>query len=277
MRMKNNYHTHLKYCNHATGVTEDYVTEAIKLGFNEIAITDHAPIPVAFMTKEEYKHNWCSDTMPLEFIDKYIKEIKTSKELHKNEIKVLSGFETEYIPGKEAYYKLLRDKTDFLNLGVHYFLNNKGHILNTYGDVNYRNVHEYKDTCIKAMQTGLFNTLVHPDLFFYGYKDKNGNRVFDEECIKISKEIIEAAIKYNIYLEVNCNALKKEEEVSDVSNWKYPIKEFWMIAKEYKDLKIIVGCDSHAPERLSGFHVDAIYNFIDQIGLNILEKMEINH
>ena len=164
-------------------------------------------------------------------------------------------------------------KTDFLNLGVHYFLNKKGHVLNTYGDVNYRNVSEYKDTCIKGMETGLFNTLVHPDLFFYGYKDKNGNRVFDDECIKVSKEIIEAAIKYNIYLEVNCNALKKEEEALDVSNWKYPIKEFWLIAKEYKDLKIIVGCDSHAPERLSGFHVDAIYNFIDQIGLNILEKM----
>ena len=256
--MKNNYHTHLKYCNHATGVTEDYVKEAIKLGFNELAITDHAPIPVAFMTKEEYKHNWCSDTMPLEFIDKYIKEIKDSKELHKNEIKVLSGFETEYLPGKEAYYKMLRDKTDFLNLGVHYFKNKKGHVLNTYGDINYKNVSEYKDTCIEAMKTGLFNTLVHPDLFFYGYKDKNGNHFFDEECIKVSKEIIESAIKY-------------------ISSWKYPIKDFWIIAKEYKDLKIIVGCDAHAPERLSGFHVDAIYKLIDEIGLNVLEKMEINH
>ena len=277
MKMKNNYHTHLKYCNHATGVTEDYVLEAIKLGFDEIGITDHAPIPYDFMSKEEYKYNFCNENMKLEFVPKYLKEIKESKELHKNEIKVLSGFETEYIQGKEAFYKFLRDQVDYLNLGVHYFLNKKGHIISSYDGISYKNIDEYKEACIQGMETGLFNTLVHPDLFFFLYKDKNGNRTFDEKCIEVSKQIIESAIKNNVYLEVNCNALKKPEQVEDVSNWKYPIKDFWLIAREYKDLKIIVGADSHAPERLSGFHVDAIYKFVEDLGLNILEKMEINH
>jgi len=277
MRMKNNYHTHLKYCNHATGVTEDYVCEAIKLGFNEIAITDHAPIPVDFMTKKEYKDNYCTENMKLEFVPKYLKEIKESKELHKNEIKVLSGFETEFVYDREAFYRFLREQVDFLNLGVHFFKNKKGHIIDCYNYLSYKNLEEYKDTCIKAMETGIFNTLVHPDMFFYGYKNKDGENIFDDLCIKVSREIIEAAIKNNVYLEINCNNIKKEDVAKDMNLWKYPRKEFWLIAKEYKDLKIIVGCDAHAPERLSGFHVDAIYKFIDELGLNVLEKMEINH
>ncbi|MBQ9899526.1 MAG: PHP domain-containing protein [Acholeplasmatales bacterium] len=277
MRMKNNYHTHLKYCGHATGVTEDYVKEAIRLGFDELAITDHGPIPVDFMNKQEYKDNYCYENMKLEFVPKYLNEVKESKELHKNEIKILSGFETEFIYDRLPFYKFLREQVDFINLGVHFFKNKKGHIIDCYNNLSYRNIDEYKDTCIKAMETGLFNTLVHPDMFFCSYKDKNGENKFDENCERISKEIIEAAIKNNVYLEVNCNNIKTEEMAANPNSWRYPRKEFWMIAKEYKDLKIIVGCDAHAPERLLGFHVDAIYKFIDDLGLNVLDKMEINH
>ncbi len=41
--MKNNYHTHMYLCRHATGTIEDYVKEAIRLNFDAIGFTDHAP------------------------------------------------------------------------------------------------------------------------------------------------------------------------------------------------------------------------------------------
>ena len=65
--------------------------------------------------------------------------------------------------------------------------------------------------------------------------------------------------------------------IDDLKSWKYPSVDFWNIAKEYKDLKIIIGIDAHKPERLSGFHVDAIIKFSKDLGLNVLDKMEINH
>ncbi len=34
--LKANYHTHLKYCNHAIGSTEDYVKVALENGMTEI-------------------------------------------------------------------------------------------------------------------------------------------------------------------------------------------------------------------------------------------------
>ncbi|MCK7488353.1 MAG: PHP domain-containing protein [Bacillus subtilis] len=44
--VKNNYHTHMYLCKHATGHVKDYVKEAIKLGFHSLGMSDHAPFAV---------------------------------------------------------------------------------------------------------------------------------------------------------------------------------------------------------------------------------------
>ena len=73
--LKNNYHTHMKYCNHATGDTVDYVNKAIQLGFSELGMSDHAPIPLNHgMTKKEWEENYCYENMTLDIFDKYLSE-----------------------------------------------------------------------------------------------------------------------------------------------------------------------------------------------------------
>ena len=52
--LKANYHTHTKLCNHAVGMPEDYIKKAIELGFDELGMSDHAPVPREFMSEEEY-------------------------------------------------------------------------------------------------------------------------------------------------------------------------------------------------------------------------------
>ena len=52
--LKANYHTHTYLCGHATGDVDDYVNEAIRLGFSELGMSDHAHTPEYFMTKDEY-------------------------------------------------------------------------------------------------------------------------------------------------------------------------------------------------------------------------------
>lgn len=275
--LKNNYHTHMRFCNHATGDVIDYIEEAIKIGMTEIGMTDHAPILESFMPKKDYDRNKCFENMKLSMIDTYLSQIEDSRKKYGNKINILSGFETEFLPDQLEFYKELRTKVDYMNIGIHFYNDIDGKIIDSYGDINYNNVIQYANIAIKAMETGLFNTLVHPDLFMYAYKNVDGKREFDDNAIKASKMIIEAAIKNNVYLEINCNALKKIEDVSDLKSWKYPSVDFWNIAKEYKDLKIIIGIDAHKPERLSGFHVDAIIKFSKDLGLNVLDKMEINH
>ena len=41
--MQANYHTHTRWCKHATGEIEDYIEAAIGAGLKELAITGHVP------------------------------------------------------------------------------------------------------------------------------------------------------------------------------------------------------------------------------------------
>ena len=86
--------------------------------------------------------------------------------------------------------------------------------------------------------------------------------------------ILDAAVKNNIYVEVNCNAVSWAD-INDDSTWPYPNKDFWKLAKEYKNLKILVGADAHKPERLGTPNIARIYEFVDELGLKIEDKMEI--
>ncbi|UKI50590.1 MAG: PHP domain-containing protein [Clostridium sp.] len=65
-----NYHTHTKLCNHAEGMPSDYVEEAIRLGFKEIGMSDHNPIPVSFLGKDLYMDNWCHRNMSYDVFKK---------------------------------------------------------------------------------------------------------------------------------------------------------------------------------------------------------------
>lgn len=274
--IKANYHTHLVYCNHAVGHAKDYIDEAIKNNFLEIGITDHAPVLEGFMTKEEYVHTWSHQPMKIDTMyTKYLKEVNEAKEEYKDKIKVYTGFEVEYIEN-DFYIKKLRKEVDYLNLGVHFYLYN-GRILNTYYDVTYETIKGYADAAIKGMETKMFNVLVHPDLFMFEYKDVNGERVFDEFCKKESRRIIEAAIKNNVYLEINANGLRNSIVYSDGKTWLYPEIEFWKIVKEYEGVKIIIGADAHNPCDLANENVEKVCKFAEDLGLKVDAFMEINH
>ena len=63
MKRISNYHSHVALCGHAEGTVEDYVKEAIKHNFEEIGISDHAPIPVYFVGEKMHYDLWLSHMM----------------------------------------------------------------------------------------------------------------------------------------------------------------------------------------------------------------------
>lgn len=269
--LKNNYHTHMKYCNHATGDVIDYVKKAVELKFNELGMTDHAPVLESFMPQSDYKQNACDENMKMDTMEIYLNDIKKAQAKYPD-IKIYSGFEAEYLPKQLSHYKMLREKVDYLNLGVHFYEWNDI-IIDSYSMIDYKSIEGYANACVEAMETGLFNTLCHPDLFMYNYKNINGERKFDEAAIAASKRIIESAIKNNVYLEVNANGFKRIRP----DGLLYPYPDFWLIAREYKDLKIIIGADAHSPEALCNQNVLKAFEFVKEYNIPILDKMEINH
>ena len=273
---KANYHTHMRFCNHAIGDVIDYVKEAYDLGFVELGMTDHAPIPEYFMDEDFYKKTYSYQNMKLDMVDSYLKQIADAKKAYKDKINILSGFESEYLEKQKSFYFDLRKKVDYLNLGIHYYEYN-GKFYDSYTDVNYESIVGYLNTVINALNTNLFNVLVHPDVFMFDYKDKDGKWCFDEKCEMVTRKIIEECIKHDVYVEVNANGLKYSKDKNNKNMWKYPYPKFWEIAKEYKDLKILIGADAHNPKDLYNDNVKEVIKFSEELGLKIDEKMVIKH
>ena len=271
--LKANYHTHTVLCGHAVGNTSDYVEEAIKLGFKELGMSDHAHTPESFMSEEDYiRNNLVQIMTDDEFENIYKKEVLKAKENDK--IKIFLGLETEYMEEHHDYFVNLRKQVDYLVLGLHFF-SNAGKIYSTYYDVDSENLPFYTDVAIKAMSTGLYKIFAHPDLFMYGYNSKDGFRVFDKTCAECTKKIIDAAIKYNVYLEVNANGINNtERDFPEYTNYLYPREEFWEIVKG-TDVKIVIGADAHSPKALGNETVEKTIKFAEKLNLNICDFVDL--
>ena len=271
--LKANYHTHTYLCGHAVGDVDDYVNEAIRLGFKELGMSDHAHTPEYFMTKDEYYHNYLQEIMT----DKDFDEIYVPKvlEAKKNpNIKVFLGLETEYFSEFKDYFYNLRKKVDYLVLGEHFF-NYKGSNYSPYDPFTPRLAEVYTDIVIEAMSTGLYTIFAHPDLFLMNYNGEMGHRVFDKTALECSKRIIEAAIKYDVYLEINANGIKKGSRRTDdgKEEYLYPRTEFWKQVSGTK-AKVVIGADAHAPEALGYYTIEKAEEFAKQFDLNMCDYVE---
>jgi histidinol-phosphatase (PHP family) len=273
--MKSNYHTHLQLCGHADGMSEDYVKAAIDAGYKIIGISDHGPIKPEFMSPEDFKFNWLDRQMTYDqFINIYLPDCFNTKEKYKDKIKVLVGVEIEYIPQYHDYYVNLKDKLDYMNLAMHFYYHN-GKMINSFEVVNYENVYSYALCAKEAMETGLFKILVHPDVFMYNYKSLDGKDTFDSECERAARLIIESAIKNNVYLEINVGGIFKVTSYNKVlGQFAYPRDEFWRIASEYKDLKVVIGVDAHRPTQLKAKEIKMAYKFAEKHNIILQEKVE---
>ena len=115
-----NYHTHTYRCGHASGNEEDYVLAAIKLGIKRLGFSDHVILPKGY---EQPGVRGSYDVF-----DDYVKTIKGLKEKYKDQIDILIGFETEYIPSCLDYYKkILSEDIDYLILGQHCYFTDSFH------------------------------------------------------------------------------------------------------------------------------------------------------
>ena len=273
--MKANYHTHLSLCGHADGMSEDYVKVAIEAGYTDLGMSDHGPIKPEFMSEEEFKFNWLERQMTYdEFVNVYLPDCQKTKEKYKNSINFYIGVEIEYLEVYHEYFVNMRKKLDYMNLGIHYYYHN-AMMVNSFENVTYENIQSYGLNAVKAMETGLFNILVHPDVFMYCYKSKDGSNTFDSECEKVAHTIIESAIKNNVYLEINVGGMFKVTANNAIpGKFAYPRDEFWQIVSKYKEAKVIIGVDAHSPKHLVAKEIEMAYQFAKKHNITVLEKVE---
>lgn len=264
--MKSNYHTHLATCGHAVGMSEDYVKEAIKDGYDILGISEHGPISHDMMHNDDYYYRWVERQMSRgDFDNIFLPDVNNAIKKYGDKIKIYKGLEIEYLPQYHDYFKKLRESLDYMILGMHFFdLGDK--TINSYEEMTKDNVIEYAKVAKLAFETGMYCYMSHPDLFMYRYPK------WDEECEKASRLIIEEAIKHNIYLEINVGGIKETlADGKEVGQGVYPRDEFWQIASEYKDLKVVIGADAHDPKELNYKPIELAYEFAKKHHIRVLE------
>lgn len=254
--MISNFHTHLKLCNHAVGMSEDYVKEAKKLKFRALGISDHAPLPNYNVSEEEYNKMYMNENMKLdEFYNIYLTDVLEAKK-NNPDINILVGIETEYIKDFHDFYNELSKKLDYMILGVHFFSHN-GRIIDSYEPLNEELVIAYAKSVSEALDTGLFKIIAHPDLFLIN------NLEFDDVCLKASKIILDACKRNNILVEINARGMRKTLENGE---YQYPRKEFFKEAKKY-DVEFIIGLDAHNPKEICVDVIKKAEDFCKNLGI----------
>lgn len=257
------YHSHTYRCGHANGRDEDYIKNAIKSGLKDYGVSDHVILP--HIIQQGMRGPWT-------LFNDYLDSIKSLKEKYKKEINIYTGFECEYMPQYEDYYRsLLKEKkVDYLILGQHcYFKDNKVvwyHLLDEETCLK-----EYAEHLINGMKSGLFMYVAHPDIFI-GFVPK-----WNDLTKKYAKMIIDAAIKYDMPLEINLAHARiygMRHFAGVYSYYEYPFTPFWeMVAKS--KAKVVIGFDVHNPKDILDPGLEVVEYIVKETGVKPIYDLSI--
>ena len=255
------YHCHTYRCGHAGGKDEEYVLSAIEAGYKVLGFSDHVILP------DRMQPGMRGDP---EEAEGYFKSIRELEARYADRIDIYLGFECEWFDGEYAdYYKSLKDnKVDYLILGQHCYLENGEFVFYRWMDDKEKALEHYTDNVVKAIESGFFAYVAHPDYFCYFYPNWN------KKAIKAAKKILETAEKYQIPLEINmCQS--HWPRFAGRNDYDYPNDKFWELAEGY-DIKVIFGVDAHLPVHLASVPYKWYLEFAKRHGLKIIKKLPIS-
>lgn len=226
-----NYHTHTALCHHADGTEREYIEAAIKNGLKILGFADHAP---QFFPTDFYSHF----RMYPEQLEGYVRTISDLRDEYKNDIEIHIGLEAEYY--SEIFERLIEFikpyDIEYLLLGQHYIANEYDtREPSTARYYDNEKLTEYVDQVLKAIGTGKFTYIAHPDVFRFDGAD-------EAFYASQTRRLCEGAKAAGLPLEINMLGLTEGRH--------YPSDRFFKIAKEV-GCDFILGCDAHKPIKVA--------------------------
>jgi histidinol-phosphatase (PHP family) len=227
------YHTHTPLCHHARGHPREYAAAAQQLGLPELGISDHSPMREHF---DDWRMEWAEFPRYLEMVEEARAEFP--------QLPIRLGLEVDYLEGGERWIEELSGQADFDYLigAVHYLsrdwaVDDPKYLFKfTEGSVEdiwalYFRLYE------KAIRSGLFDFMAHPDLpKKFGHRPAGDLRRYYEP-------VIQALADTGTAFEINTAGLRKD--VKEL----YPAREFLQMAFSAQ-VPLLINSDAHAPEEV---------------------------
>ena len=255
------YHVHTEFSDDSRYPMEDVIRDAVKMGMDEICITDHVDYGV--------KVDWdCGQEIqyrkgdPLANVDypRYMEKIRALKEEYQGKITIRTGMEfgvqMHTIPEFEALFA--RYPFDFIILSIHQvedkeFWTQDFQRGRTQKEYNERYYQEMLDV-VKAYKN--YSVLGHLDLI----KRYDEAGIYPFENVKpMIEEILKIVIADGMGIELNTSFHRYG--LSD----SMPSREILKLYRELGGEIITIGSDSHKPEHL-GAYIDEGHEILKSLG-----------
>jgi histidinol-phosphatase (PHP family) len=252
MIYRTDYHVHSLFSD-GRSAPEEYIAPAVAAGLKEIGFSEHLTL---FRESLDWSMNGSA-------IEPYLKHIKNLSRNVSN-IKVRTGLEVDYFPGKEKEISSFLDKTklDYVIGSVHYLGDTTVDMgPEFYDGKNIDRLYEvYFDQVTAAAASGLFDIIAHCDLIrIYGFKPSS-----DPE--HLYRNLAKSFRIHDVVFEVNTNG--RNRPVGDF----YPDRRFLGIFRE-ENVPVCVNSDAHMPSRV-GQYFDEAYELLRSAGYSEMAIFE---
>jgi histidinol-phosphatase (PHP family) len=255
------YHTHNRLCKHAQGELEEYIKAAIRLGLDEIACSDHAPLPDNY----DLRHRMTVE----EFYAEYGPTVSEMAEKYAGKIRIRRAIEIDHLDWAKDWNRKFIVENDFdFVLGSVHFVGPRGQEKPLFGPEYGRDelgsLYEgYYQAIADSAKSGMFDIISHCDIIkkFGLFTSKRVDELIAEAMTQIKKA--------GACIEINTSGLRKQEKEI------YPSERILSIARELQ-IPLSIGSDAHTPEDV-GRSFDVVVDLVEAYGrgkISLFEKRE---
>jgi histidinol-phosphatase (PHP family) len=257
------YHVHESHSGDAREATIPlYIKAAESNGVEEVCFTTH------LITQGPDVRLSIQD----DEVEGYIESILSLNET--TDVVLKPGLEVDYIPGDQRKVEHIIDEYnwDFIMGSVHLVGDwDVGSRRRSPGFFEGRQLvestHDYYTLYTEAIETGLFDMMSHPDYWRRYQHLARSEPARWEEYSDACHESIDALKSHGMGVEVNTSGRRHEHGVQ------YPIKEFLDAVNRAGIRKVTIGSDSHVPETLGYWLVEAV-EMLKDVGFDYVTSFD---
>jgi histidinol-phosphatase (PHP family) len=231
-------HCHTTLCKHAFGTPDEYAAVALKRNFKGITFTCHSPLPDGFSSNVR---------MAPEQFETYVKMIGATRERFAGKLDVRLGMESDYYPGVEPWLEKLHARVPLSHVlgSIHYQVLDYRRLFYTGEIFSYQQL--YYDHLALSAESGLFDTLAHPDLI---KNESPADWNFEQMRPHIARSLDRIAAT-GVAMELNTSGVQKSlREMNPSPSQLAMMRE--------RGIPVVIGADAHLAERVGDGYITAL-------------------
>jgi histidinol-phosphatase (PHP family) len=231
-------HCHTPLCKHAFGEPDEYAAVALERGFKGITFTCHCPLPDGYSAHVRMA--------PEQFGD-YVAMIFATRDKFAGKLDVRLGIESDFYPGVEPWLEKLHARVPLSHVlgSIHYQIS-EYRARHFTGDVAaYQEL--YFDHLARSAESGLFDTLAHPDLI----KNESPRHWDFERMRPAIARALDRIAATGVAMELNTSGVEKALPEMN------PSPAMLAMMRE-RGIPVVIGADAHVPERVGDGYLTAL-------------------